>query len=136
MKIELTIRHRDGSDILMPDLTLYRFAPDDQGRHVCVIENDDHIEHLLGLGHFAELADAGTPTGGAAKNEGGEGGEGENAPPPADLSALSIEELRVEFSRATGEVPHPRLGAPKMIERINQAVAAAAAAAAAAETNA
>lgn len=48
MKIESIIRRATGSTVVLGKTT-YRFLPDETKRHVCNVEDDDHIDRLLSI---------------------------------------------------------------------------------------
>ena len=48
MKIELIIRREGGTSVDVGGTT-YLFAPGDDERHVCVVEDEKHIEKLLSI---------------------------------------------------------------------------------------
>lgn len=48
MKIESIIRRATGSTVNLGNNT-YRFLPGDDGRHVCNVDNEDHIDRLLSI---------------------------------------------------------------------------------------
>lgn len=49
MLIESIIRRKDGTGITFNDGSAYHFAPDAQGRHVCHVENQAHIQRFLSI---------------------------------------------------------------------------------------
>ncbi len=48
MKIESIIRRAAGSTVVL-GTKLYRFQPGEDGRHVCEVEDEAHIERLLSI---------------------------------------------------------------------------------------
>lgn len=58
MKIESIIRRKNGTDVKLGN-AVYRFRPDEEGRHVCDVENEDHIGTFLGIKEGYRIAKKG-----------------------------------------------------------------------------
>lgn len=117
--IEITVRYRTpkgeiGTDITFPD-AVYRFRPDDQGRHVALVEDEAHLAVLLAADHFVEVNDVAEP-------------QQERAPEPENetegerpLAEMTLDELRALHLAEIGTAAHPRTGATSLIARIEDA---------------
>lgn len=59
MKIELTLKMRGGSEVIMADGTKYHFIPDENDAHVAEVENPAHIARFMEVdGYVVHDADA------------------------------------------------------------------------------
>lgn len=131
--IEITVRYRTpegeiGTDIPFPD-AVYRFRPDDQGRHVALVEDEAHLAVLLAADHFVEVHDMPEPAPEPApepEDERPPAGTPEPEPAPQQdqprtLAEMTIEELRTIHLAEIGTAAHARTGAPTLIARIEDA---------------
>lgn len=55
MLIECKLKRQGGSHITMKDGTVYHFAPDKTGKHVCDVRNKEHVARLLSISEGYEV---------------------------------------------------------------------------------
>ena len=142
--IECKVKRPGGSLISMSDGTEYRFSPDTIGRHVCVIDNMEHITRFMQIPDYALLqlvpsADAPVapaPLHGPAavlpeqSSDGTGGAEGGSAIdrdeiPAADAdgtySAEAEATIRTIFKAELGRVAPPKSKPETMVAQIESA---------------
>jgi hypothetical protein len=110
MKILCTIKRRFGTHPKMPDDgTVYDFAPNEKGDHVCEVTNLDHVTRLLAIPSFEPYGDDAVAEAEAQESEGNEldSTEAEIRPGLApDLNSMTLEELQAEYHYRFGKAAH------------------------------
>ncbi|PNW65649.1 UNVERIFIED_CONTAM: hypothetical protein BEN50_21750 [Euhalothece sp. KZN 001] len=134
MMIECTIRRKNGTRATIGS-SVYDFLPDEAGRHVCYVENPQHIKRFLETdayriadeavsddggddGDFETVAPDGEDDGVDAQDDAGEGAD---APGAAAIEDMDIDALRARYTELLGRAPHPKATPETLRERIAEA---------------
>lgn len=136
MKVESIIKRRNGTAVDL-DGVVYRFKPDEQGRHVAEVASNKHLSRLLGIGEGFRLVDDEVvavpvpPVPVEPGDEGGDGapeasgGEGGGDAPEAGTARLNATEdmgrdtLAFLWEQKFGKKPHHAKSAKTLVEEIN-----------------
>lgn len=130
MIIELKIKREGGSVVTMGGET-YRFEPDQIGRHVAEVTDEEHEKRFLSIPQYREVKDDGEPANVAPTNEGqtlgpadsGDGdseGEGSEPDPDPDAEPFDIEDARAMYEETFGKKPHHAMKVETIMERIEK----------------
>jgi hypothetical protein len=139
--------HRQGGTIVEIDDVTYHFKPDLDGKHVCLVARDDHIERFMAIPEgYRALARVAEPVAPTTEALGAVSPPVDTAPGPVttetetqadtttetttetgtaapasdadDLEAADDAALRVIFEAEIGRKPSPRAGRDSMIDQI------------------
>lgn len=113
MLIECILRRTGGTHVDLGS-AIYHFAPDEAGRHVADVTDDDHIDRLLAIPEGyrrARTITAVSSTVSSAPSVEEDAG--------ADVSAA--EDLAAEYTRLTGQKPDGRWSKARLLSEVEAA---------------